>query len=1237
MHRLLIFSLSLILSAVLFSSVAVPAYAQNTQSRAGEPPIAALISVSPPDERSNVMVSGAAGAVFPNSQVAVRNLFTGQTEYVNAGVTGSFSATLFATGSTPFWISAATNIPAEQRNIPGSLPGGPGTIIYSTTGNSQVAPITQITIDAVVDEWQAYPQAELASGVYGLRNRSSTYIAVNSDALDTEYTQVILTFLIDDATYTVAVNPQQLRAASVRQTAPSPRNVGEVAVNAAFTTDTLEVRFPLSITTIPIAQMRLVSLQLLDEAGDEVAAEPYDLGLPSVEEVDGVVYPVERLPEDSTRFYIAGTLAQSASYWYGSGRVNTLSAAPGESVIIELDVTMLTPTLPLTVSDLTFTGELSLQPLSVSALHTNNGWSSLLTPSGLAVDNLRGDILLGEATTNWVNVTRLADRLLFGLRFEVTLPEGLPDDIYVPVFKGSVTALDGVKAQWWQNSILGTGEITSVAPLIRLPLTINVGDVPEKRLYWALFYDHPSDGSRGLLSQEDRQVVALSNRVKFNSPTYILPPGSYPVEPYLPNLLSNAYDFTTAPLIPLLFPGGRLTGSITRPGGAVEALGNAPILQNRVSTDAPDERLRFGVQSPVDMYRLTTLNPVLSAYNFSDYGEYTIRLTGDVEDRFGNQYNGGGTYNLLIAEPLDLIPAVLAGTPFEVGDAFYPGLHITPGLPAEISVTVRVYPLDDSEVIEQVFTGEANAHGHYVPEAFFRFEVPGEYVIDYEARYTAADGRLWAGSLRSAGVIANQDSTLMARGRRGLDDYQPNDEARPAWFNQSEYPRNAVEPVDLRPYYPYHPGDVAVYADSPTSGIHPIIEVQDLNGAYANWLQSTVPDFVSSAGERLSALIRRDALPMIMVLGGPDSPLHPVLLPDLIVNQAYSYVSAVRPGVAVRQFVQGDDSATLPLYWDADDPLNGQIGAGINGDMPSDYVFLFGGAVVHNAEADIQETSIYAALGVTGFVEGDPLGVRVYPPFRGGDGGTLFRLRGTDYQAFFHPTGTLPGQIMLVGEMLSVAGQAAPTLQSRVTVSVTSPSGQVRQFEALTNRIGYFYQPEQDFAVDEVGVWMIEILTTPVIETSAGEPAFAVGSVPGSINNRYAIYVTNPDTPPLTWNRGDDIEADTPAGAFFNFTINIPPGLTEIEAYRTVTMPGYVLDDGLLESNPNTTGYQYSPPRLALDFPALESKGRGTDASSSDVVTVTFVVIGLDSGGERQVFTRSFIFMHNRIISFEGE
>src|SRR5690606_33946037 len=137
-------------------------------------------------------------------------------------------------------------------------------------------------------------------------------------------------------------------------------------------------------------------------------------------------------------------------------------------------------------------------------------------------------------------------------------------------------------------------------------------------------------------------------------------------------------------------------------------LGNSPIVQNQLSTAADDERTHFGAQSPVDVYRLTTLNPSFRSYIFDQYGEYSITLAGNVEVVWGNRYDGGGTYNLLVAEVMELTLPMLPGTPFEVGDTFDAGLVVAPGMPAEVTITARIYPLDGSDMLETVITGTAN-------------------------------------------------------------------------------------------------------------------------------------------------------------------------------------------------------------------------------------------------------------------------------------------------------------------------------------------------------------------------------------------------------------------------------------------------------------------------------------------------------------------------------------------------
>ena len=88
----------------------------------------------------------------------------------------------------------------------------------------------------------------------------------------------------------------------------------------------------------------------------------------------------------------------------------------------------------------------------------------------------------------------------------------------------------------------------------------------------------------------------------------------------------------------------------------------------------------------------------------------------------------------------------MAGTPFEVGDAINLGARLAPGVPAHVAVTVRVYPLDGSDTIERSVKGDANANGYFQPdEAPLIASTPGEYVIDYQARYSCAGWSLVGG------------------------------------------------------------------------------------------------------------------------------------------------------------------------------------------------------------------------------------------------------------------------------------------------------------------------------------------------------------------------------------------------------------------------------------------------------------------------------------------------------------
>ncbi len=1249
-------SLMRILALVFLGVTLSTVLAQNgVPVEAGDPPVASLIAISAPDEEGVVTIEGAAGSVFAGAQVAIRNLYTEQIVYTQAGITGAFSAAIYGPGNTPFWISPAGNIPNNLRNLPGSLPGGPGTIIYGAFSTPPVpaVPITRLVIDGDDSEWSSYSEATLTSGdhtVRALLNQESLYVSASGN-IPQDYQRFQVEFTLDEIVYDVTLDPRLDQAATLRRVSPNERDLGILAVSATQGS-AIELRIPLVLIggefNPTIESATIESVRFLGIDGVELASVVVQQTVPLATETDGIVHLDSPLGNDATRFYIAGSVAQGANIWTAQGRMNQLGFGPGDQLILAMDVTLNAPDLADGLVGLRMIGQLGLQPVSsgngaqaAGGLNSNNGWSNLLTPSGLAIANVRGDAWLGESIVPPSQIIRRGDQLLFPLSFGFTIPDDLPAGIYVPVFQGMGQVGNGERFRWQDNGIFGTGTGISRLAMTRLPLVLNVGEINEGHLLWTLLYDTPSDGSRGIMAAEDRDHAALSNRVRFDSPTYILPPGTgdapaiYPIEPYLLDQLPNAYDTTTAPLVPFLFPGGRLQAQITRPDGTVDDLGSTAIIQNQISTDTLDEQVRFGAQSPLDVYRLTTLNPAFTGYVFDQYGEYTISLSGSLEDLWGNRYEGGGTYPLIIADLLDMTPGVLPGAPFEVGDAFNASLHLSPGVPAEVTITVRLYPLDGGAVIEEVFTGQANQNGYFHSRGDFQFDSPVEYVIDYEARYTDVQGRLWAGSLRSAGVVADPDGAIVAHGQRGLDDF--NDEERPAWFNTAQYP-STTDDVPPRLNYPYHSGDVAWIADGLAGGIKPALRVQDNSGGYETWFLSNWPDYVGPGGLGIRRMATRDELPL-GVFGAPGGSYGPALVPANIVNNAYSYFSAVRPDVTARQFVQGGIGNDLLAYWDNDNPYNSQIGTGLNGDMPGDYLFLFGGAVVRNEDADIVDTAIYAALGVVIDPENDPLGPRVYPPYRGQaggpDGGALLIVDNESVEMFFHPTGVRPGEVLAQGDTLAVAGHVAPPLNSIVSVTITSPGGEVRQYEGIANAIGYFYDPIQDFAVDEVGVWTVEIYVRHEGETSAGvvEPPPPTGGILGVQGGRFPVFVLPPNAEPLPWEQANI--QNIPPTSPYNFNFRLPDGWSDVEVYLVVTTPSYVLENGTIRPSGSSFSYQYNTTRLHDIRPTLENNPGGAGASSSDVVTITFVITGVD-GVRFQIRSRTFTVMYDRLMTMEG-
>jgi len=124
-------------------------------------------------------------------------------------------------------------------------------------------------------------------------------------------------------------------------------------------------------------------------------------------------------------------------------------------------------------------------------------------------------------------------------------------------------------------------------------------------------------------------------------------------------------------------------------------------------------------------------------------------MTGTIEDIWGHVYSGGGTYDVHVARPLTIESGQLPTTPYEVGDAFAPALHVYPPVPA--AVGIRLLHMPDSDPAQAILYetgGQANRFGYFQPSAgtAITLTAPGEFRVDIEASYVAPDGALWMGS-----------------------------------------------------------------------------------------------------------------------------------------------------------------------------------------------------------------------------------------------------------------------------------------------------------------------------------------------------------------------------------------------------------------------------------------------------------------------------------------------------------
>jgi hypothetical protein len=487
----------------------------------------------------------------------------------------------------------------------------------------------------------------------------------------------------------------------------------------------------------------------------------------------------------------------------------------------------------------------------------------------------------------------------------------------------------------------------------------------------------------------------------------------------------------------------------------------------------------------------------------------------------------------------------------------------------------------------------------------------------------------------------DDEAQLLAHGRRGLDSlvHIPN-----SWFklNSLPIPPGAISHA----FNPYFNGDILWSRMS--------------DGAYggdsllaSGTVQDTVGDITTVMSERLDRMngevlppgdvserLTKGELPLFSsTLSGQPTQLAlgqaGAQLPEEVDQLAYSYRSSQRPGVRVREIVSEDSQNGG--YWRLDTLYDDQLGVGLLGDQINDFKFQYVGAVYRDLESGHNE---YLAQG-SGWIfipDDDARGSRLMPPFAGPgnggwttEGGPILTLMGQDIHMFILPTGVRPGAVLVEGDAFHFGGHLMPTLNSRVAVTVTAPSGATHLVGGRANKIGYFYDPAADFEVDEPGLWTVQVRVWHDGQIGTGQPVDCEpadpfdparpcpsGDVLGSANGRYVFYVVPPGTEPL------GLISPSPgflgfSGAVTPITISgrIPGDLSDVTVDYTISMPGAILKQGQATVDGGVFSFVYDPVALNQDWPNLDLMDRDKGVVGlSDTIAIGLLLQG-DNAAEK--------------------
>jgi hypothetical protein len=975
--------------------------------------------------------------------------------------------------------------------------------------------------------------------------------------------------------------------------------------------------------------------------------------------------------------------------WSMTGTVSAITNLnPGDKITVESTIRLYSQAINSTTDPSTITLQMDQgrpwlmlfdddgNPLP----YMNQIGSNRLTPGGFPIlDSSRPEVG-SQLTSEPVNWEYIGGNMIEGdLTIELILDENAPPGIYRPILEFKFTNVPS-GSDWragvlswmagWPSFIYNSSG--AALPPLEVKTTVasaGSGSGQNRRLIWYLQMDNASLGTRGTGAIEDTGIFQPASFVTTQGAPYILPPldpvsgnpAVYRLEPYLP-MISYGRGASPGPsLLPFMLPGGQLCVTIHDPDGQQNDLGCNAFSQSRSGdkATAEGELLNYGAIEVSEYYGLMAANDQFEV-SFTKAGHHVIEMSGWVEDVWGNHYDGGGTYEVWVAHPIDLDPGLMPGTPLAVGDAINPTLQLHPRLPAYVNLAIHHFPYSDPNQMQTyVIEGFANRFGYFAPDdPPVSLNDPGEYRLDLFAEFLdPLTGEMYAAAATWSGVVMTPpgQAQLLAHGRRGSDNFTaiPNQ-----WFVFCDPDLQPPLLEDSTPHLlnPYLNGDVLWSYDIFLNDIPECLgdalmmnaSLQDTVGTVETAITTRynrAPFPVASPGTFVQRA-QADALPLF----SSTSSGRPVsLFPDETDQIAYAYLSSQRPGVRVRESVAEDRQGSG--YWRLDTMYDNQPGVGIEGDLPNDFKYQFVGAVYRDLESGLSE---YLGQG-SGWVHlpySDPTGSRAMPPFSGPGnggwpttGGPLMTLKGEEIHMFILPTGVRPGSVLQIGDRFNFGGHLMPTLNSRVAIAVTAPSGQTYLVSGQANAIGYFHNPVDSFVLDEPGRWTADVQVWHDGQIGSGEQVNCdpdnpfdpqlpcpSGDVLGSANGTYAFYVVPYGSPRLV------LTEPVPGRIIFGPQVTpidisgpVPAGVTNVTVDYTISMPGFILEEGQAQIANGNFYLTFDPVTLHADFPNLDLIGRYTmEAGLADTFSFGLLLTG-EQGGQAVYYATTLTIQGDQI------